>query len=60
MIFSLSHTPFQLRLASVWRSRVSLGITSGSDFFDCNEGADTVTDFDDGEDTANANCEVLQ
>jgi Ca2+-binding RTX toxin-like protein len=33
----------------------------GKDFFDCNEGADTVTDFDEGEgDTANANCEVLQ
>jgi Ca2+-binding RTX toxin-like protein len=32
----------------------------GNDFFDCNEGLDTVTDFDDDEDTANANCEVLQ
>ncbi|HSA72795.1 MAG TPA: hypothetical protein VLD84_02470 [Nitrososphaeraceae archaeon] len=33
----------------------------GKDFFDCNEGVDTVTDFDEGEgDTANANCEVLQ
>jgi Ca2+-binding RTX toxin-like protein len=32
----------------------------GNDFFDCNEGLDTVTDFDEGEDTANANCEVLQ
>ncbi len=33
---------------------------SGKDFFDCNEGLDTVTDFDHDEDTANANCEVLQ
>jgi hypothetical protein len=32
---------------------------SGHDFFDCNEGADTVTDFDPQEDTANANCENL-
>jgi hypothetical protein len=28
IIFSLSHTPSQLRIASVWRSRVSLGISS--------------------------------
>lgn len=33
----------------------------GNDYFDCNEGADTVSDFDDGEgDTASPNCEVLQ
>jgi Ca2+-binding RTX toxin-like protein len=32
----------------------------GNDFFDCNEGLDTVTDFDEDDDTANANCEVLQ
>jgi hypothetical protein len=31
----------------------------GHDFFDCNEGQDTVTDFDPQEDTANANCENL-
>lgn len=32
----------------------------GHDFFDCNEGQDTVTDFDPNEDTANSNCEVLK
>jgi Ca2+-binding RTX toxin-like protein len=32
----------------------------GHDFFDCNEGADTVADFDPKEDTANNNCEVLK
>ena len=32
---------------------------SGHNFFDCNEGADTVTDFDPQKDTANANCENL-
>lgn len=32
----------------------------GHDFFDCNEGIDTVLDFNPQEDTANANCEVLQ
>ncbi|HEX7178173.1 MAG TPA: calcium-binding protein [Nitrososphaeraceae archaeon] len=32
----------------------------GKDFFDCNEGADTVADFNPNEDTANNNCEVLK
>ena len=32
----------------------------GHDFFDCNEGADTVSDFDPQEDTANNNCEILK
>ena len=31
----------------------------GHDYFDCNEGIDTVTDFDENEDTANVNCEIL-
>jgi hypothetical protein len=33
---------------------------SGKDFFDCNEGQDTVADFNPNEDTANVNCEVLK
>jgi Ca2+-binding RTX toxin-like protein len=33
---------------------------SGKDFFDCNEGADTVADYNPNEDTANNNCEVLK
>ena len=32
---------------------------SGDNYFDCNEGLDTVTDFDPQKDTANANCENL-
>ena len=32
----------------------------GKDFFECNEGIDTVTDFDPDEDTANVNCEYLK
>ena len=32
----------------------------GHDYFDCNEGADTVVDYDPSEDTVNTNCEVLQ
>jgi RTX calcium-binding nonapeptide repeat (4 copies) len=32
----------------------------GKDFFDCNEGADTVADFNPNEDTANNNCEILK
>ncbi len=33
---------------------------SGHDFFDCNEGADIVVDYDSNNDTVNPNCEVLQ
>ena len=32
----------------------------GKDFFDCNEGSDTVADFNPNEDTANNNCEILK
>lgn len=32
----------------------------GRDFFDCNEGIDSVLDFNPDEDTANVNCEMLQ
>ncbi len=32
---------------------------SGHDFFDCNEGADRVIDYNPNEDTANTNCENL-
>lgn len=32
----------------------------GRDYFDCNEGIDTVLDFNTKEDTASVNCEVLQ
>jgi Ca2+-binding RTX toxin-like protein len=31
----------------------------GHDYFDCNEGWDTVTDFDSNDDTVNNNCEKL-
>ena len=31
----------------------------GHDYFDCNEGWDTVTDFDSNDDTVNSNCEKL-
>lgn len=33
---------------------------SGHDSFDCNEGSDTVVDYDPQDDTVNPNCEVLQ
>lgn len=32
---------------------------SGKDFFDCNEGVDTVLDFNSKEDTVNLNCENI-
>ena len=32
---------------------------SGKDFFDCNEGIDTVLDFNSKEDTINTNCENI-
>jgi Ca2+-binding RTX toxin-like protein len=32
----------------------------GKDFFECNEGLDTVTDFDPDEDTANVDCEMIE
>jgi Ca2+-binding RTX toxin-like protein len=32
----------------------------GHDYFDCNEGIDTVLDFNAKEDTANVNCEILK
>lgn len=32
---------------------------SGKDFFDCNEGIDTVLDFNSKEDTTNTNCENI-
>ena len=32
----------------------------GHDYFDCNEGIDTVLDFNPNEDTANVNCENLK
>ena len=32
---------------------------SGKDFFDCNEGIDTVLDYDSKEDTASLNCENI-
>lgn len=31
----------------------------GHDYFDCNEGIDTILDFNVNEDTANNNCENL-
>jgi Ca2+-binding RTX toxin-like protein len=31
----------------------------GHDYFDCNEGDDTVADFDPKEDTLNNNCEIV-
>ena len=32
---------------------------SGKDFFDCNEGIDTVLDYDSKEDTVSLNCENI-
>jgi Ca2+-binding RTX toxin-like protein len=32
----------------------------GHDYFNCNEGIDTVLDFNPQEDTADSNCEILQ
>jgi Ca2+-binding RTX toxin-like protein len=32
----------------------------GNDFFECNEGIDSVLDFDPDEDTANVDCETLE
>ena len=32
----------------------------GKDYFDCNEGQDRVTDFDESRDTATANCEFIE
>jgi Ca2+-binding RTX toxin-like protein len=32
----------------------------GKDYFDCNEGSDTVADFNANQDTANNNCEILK
>ena len=32
----------------------------GKDYFDCNEGQDRITDFDESKDTATQNCEFIE